>query len=494
MRRILIAPGVLLLAACLVCSCGLGGAQTRPLLVDTFPAAGQILTGPLQEIRLTYDMPVTVLNPDDVRVFTRTFSFLPTRLEQRPGEPNSVYVHPLGQPSFPLDDDFILQVAEGAVVNDLQHYAEQQADVPFTVGVEPPLLVGEPDAVTLLDSFTFASLGSVPTPVATAPVAIVSTIRGAVQRVWVQLDAGGGTGASLGWFEPGDVAMATIPLTAGGDLTAASGALTVGPNGRFLYAAFRDTDTGGVRLVRVDTDTALESGSLLLTAVPAGGGTMPVDLRWSEDGTQLIVAAAIGGSGRLAFVDRETFAEVDRDAVLGGIQGFTLPADPGRFVPAGGRFWVTRPGTNDMDVVASDGTLTVSAGTVTGTGGALLRSPANDFLVQAMSGYTGNLALQTRAAATGFLSPLAGEIVDDLGGVDLGSSTVLDLQHLPGTARFGALLGTADGRLIAFMDFLPSALDQEDLDTGTAGVQVADVDAVVPAAMFLGRTYGAFAP
>ncbi len=485
----------LLLALGLLCSCGLGGEQNRPTFVDSYPAEGQALTGPLQEIRLTYDEAVTVLNPADVRVFARFGGFVQTTVTQRVGDPNSVYVRPTTQPTFPVDDDVIVQVAEGAVQNGLRHYAADQFEVSFSVGVETPLLLGEPGLVTLVDPFSFASVGSVPTPGSVDPVAVVSTIRDTDQRVWVQLADGGGIGESLAWFTPGDVAMVDIDLTAVADLTASTGAMTVGPDGRFLYAAFRDTDAGSVRLVKVDTATALEAASLELTAVPTGASTDPVDLQWSEDGTQLIVCAQSGATtGTLAFVDHVTFTEVDKNAGVLGIQGFALPNGAGPFVAASNRFWVNRPGSNDLDVLSNTGTVTPSTGTVTGTITSMFLTPDGEFIVEGLSGYTGNLGFQTRKAPSDFTSTEAGEVLDDVGGADLGSDIVFDLKPLPGTSRFVALLGTAGGRLLAFYDYAPHVLFQVDLDGGTAGVQVADVDAAAPGAYIVGRTYGAFAP
>ena len=300
----LVRKSTVLLAFALLAACGSGG-QVRPHVIDTYPAPGQVLSGPLAEVRVTFDGPVRILNPDAIRVFAANGGFLGTRVSQRPGESDTIYLQPSGRATFPLDQQLAVLLIEGIVVNVLDHYADEPYEWPFTCGSEPPLLFGRPGTVTLLDSATFALIADVPTPGGRDPVGLVSTIRGATQRIWTQLADGGGSGASIAWFTTGDAAMTEIALPAAADLVASTNSIVVGPDGAFVYAAFRDTDSGRVRVVRVDTATAAPAGSLELQSAAAGAGTAPIDLRLDPDGQRLVVVASDGASGVLVYIDRE---------------------------------------------------------------------------------------------------------------------------------------------------------------------------------------------
>jgi len=482
-----------LLLTCAFSSCG-SATQVRPHVIDTYPAANQVLAGPLAEIRVTYDGPVRILNPDDFRIFTEEGALVGARATQREGESSILYLRPAGHATFPLDTRLAVLLIEGIVVNTLDHYADDPVEFPFTCGSEPPLLFGRPGTVTLLDSATFGLIADVPTPGGRDPVGLVSTIHGTMQKIWVQLANGGGTGASLAWFTPGDAAMTAVTLPAAVDLVATSSSIAVGPDGAYLYAAYRDTDSGRVRVVRVDTATALPAGVLDLESAAPGAGTAPVDLRPDADASRLVVAAADGATGVLAYIDRLGFTENDRDPATPGIQGDALLSGPGRMDLAGGRYWVALPGTNDMDVVAPAGSVSSSAGTVTGTDAGVLAMLDRAFLVQGLAGYTGNAALQIRSDPANLLATSPVDVSDDVGGVDRGATAVVDLQLLPGPSRFAVLLSSPGGLLLARFTYTPHFLVQEDLDPLTVGVQVVDVQAVVPGATLIGRTYGAFAP
>lgn len=485
----------LLLACVGLTSCGTGE-QVRPRLASSFPENGTLLLGPLAEIRVTYDTPVRLLNPFDVRVISPTRGFIGTEVTQREGEPESVFLRPTSGATFPIEETLSVTIIEGLVVNGADHYAEEPIELSFTTGSETVLLFGRPGLVTLLNPNTFASLGDVPTPGGRDPVGIVSTLNTTLaQRVWVQLASGGGAGDSIAWFEAGDAAMTAIALPSGADLVADAAAITVDGDGRFVYAAFRDTGTQRVRLVRVDTQTAAAAGSLELTAIPATASTAPVDLRWSADGTRLVVAASDGATGTLAFVETETFTEQDRDPVTAGVQGYTLPNGAGRFISFPEAYWVPRAGTSDVDIVLeTTGGLLFSAGDETGTNAEILTTPDGQVIIQGLTGYAGNAAWQVRSRPADLLQTFPFELEDDVGGVDRGATSVVAQQILPGIARYGVLLDSPGGLLWARVDYFPVSLLQVDLDEVTDGVQVADVEGVISGATVIGRTFGVFAP
>ncbi len=496
MGRDLIQRLGLFLACAALTACG-AGAQNRPLYAGSFPFNGQVLSGPVQEIRLAYNMDVRILNPDDVRVVSPTRGFLSTTVTQRDSDPNAVYIRaPRGQ-TFPFDEELSVTVIEGLVVNDLDHYADEPIEFTFTTGAEPPLLFGRPGQVTLLDSTTFASLGDVPTPGGRDPVGIVSTLDSSgTQRVWVQLASGGGTGASIAWFETGDATMTAIPLPASADLVADAAAITVDPSGRYVYAAFRDTGSERVRLVRVDTATATSGGSIQLESAAAGAATKPLDLRWTEDEKRLFIPASTPTTGVLAFVELETFTEQDRDENTPGIQGYALPDGPGPTAALTLEYWVSVAGGSDTTtIVESNGDAALRTGDQTGVGTSILAMPDRQFLVQGLAGFTGDTALQIRTSSDNiFGASFPVDLSDDVGGVDQGATSVVTMQHLQGQARFAVLLDSPGGLLLARVEYAPFALFQEDLDPVTDGIQVVDVESEISGATVIGRTFGLFAP
>jgi hypothetical protein len=148
-----------------------------------------------------------------------------------------------------------------------------------------------------------------------------------------------------------------------------------------------------------------------------------------------------------------------------------------------------------MDVVErSNGESHFDEGTVPGSSVDVLAMPDHEFIVQGLAGYTDDDALQVRSAAANLLVTGAAQISDDVAGADRGATSVVALQILPGPARFAVLLASPGGLLLARFTYAPHFLVQEDLDPITAGVQVEDVEAVIPGATVIGRTYGAFAP
>jgi hypothetical protein len=486
----------LLLAALPLAACGVQG-QIRPYVVAVWPADLQTVAGPVQEVRVTWDEPVSILNPSDLHVFHGGV-LLATRLEQRAGEPRSVYAVPTDGSAFPAGTDLAVEVVQGTVVNALRHYADGVFVSHFSTAPVPEVPVGRPGQVTLFDLDTLAPTTSVPTPAGTNPVGIVSTLRdGQPRRIWVQLDNGGGSGAALAYFEPGDAAMTTVSLsTSGGDLLASATALGVAPDGRWIYGAWRDDASGGVRLVRVDAATATEDAFLDLASVPTGASTWPADLELGgTSASDLLVTAADGAGGTLARVDRTTWTEVDADAGAAGIQGVDLGTGAGPLAAGSAdRVLVAPAGTADATLVAADGSVSTLPSTVPGTSVALVGSPDTALVVHALATFSGTDALQLRTSAAGYDDPTALAVSDDVGGMAAGITDAVALRWIDGNARVLGLFDSPGGLVLALWTAAGATLTQVDLDAVAAGVQAADVSGTIPDATVVGRTYGTFAP
>ncbi len=482
-----------LLPLVLLCACGTGD-QDRPEIVSTWPAQGSVSDGAVPYIRVTYDEPVRFLNPNDVRVLLNG-AFLSVTTIRYADEPRNIYIAINGRSGFPSLSTVSARIIEGLVVNADNHYALDEFAVGFSTGIEQSLLAGESGAVSLISRLTGGTLLTLPTPGGRDPVGVVSITRAGVRRIWVQLEDGGGTGEVLATFVPGDGAMTIVPLTTGGgDLSSGGPTLAVGPRGRELWAAFRDEATGRVRVHAVDTATLTEVATVELEGVPASASTTATGLDFQPGAapTRLNISAEDGATGTLAIVEIDSFTEVDQDTGTAGIQGLTLPAGAGPTVTTSTRTVIANGAGSDATIVPlNSSVITESAGTVTGTTRAIIRSPNSFITLQGLTGFAGLEAMQLRRSATAYNIPEAVEVSDDVGGVSLGATDVQALTFLAAGDIFIVVLDTPTGPMLTEWDYNSSngVVTQIDLDDVTPGVQ-GRLIAADP--LVLGRNRGPF--
>jgi hypothetical protein len=304
--------------------CGFA-AQDRPVVVATEPADGQSVPAPLSAVRVTYDEPVRILNPNDIQIAFLDAAQAVTAW-QDPADPQSVYASLADGTPFPTDVDVAVRFAQGAVANSRDHYARDAYAFAFRVVGAPSMLVVAPGRVALVDAESLQVTAARDVPTGRAALAALGTTRGGRRLVWVQLDGGGGAGRSLAVFDPAsDAPMATVPLTASGDLVGTTGALVMEPDGSSILAAWRDTGSGAVRLTRIDVGTGTEAATLVLGSVPPGRRTRPLGIALEATGTWILVACEDGAGRTIAWVDRARFQESDFDVC---IQLLPSPAGP----------------------------------------------------------------------------------------------------------------------------------------------------------------------
>ncbi|MDA1193660.1 MAG: hypothetical protein O2894_00595 [Planctomycetota bacterium] len=490
--RVLAALAALFLAG-LTAGCGLSD-QNRPFVVSTWPTTWETTDGPLPFIRVTYNEPVTVLNPNDVLV-TVNGGFIAVTVLQHPDEANNIYVFPVARTAFPENAEMSITVIQGLAINQDRHYASGKYITGFNTGREPPLPVAGLATVSLLRTTTGLAVQTVPTPAARRPVGVLATTVDGVRRIWVQLEDGGGTGEALAYFEPGDGVMTPIALTtSGGDLLATSSTISVDPLGGAVYVAYRDDASGRVRVYSIDTVTATETAVLELESVPADAATMPTGLGIGEQRIppQLVVSAADGATGMLAALDPRTFVEIDHDALTAGVQGIPLPAGGGPTTVANNISVVADPGNTDAAIAQGNGPAATSVGTVVGSTAALVRAPDGAIVLHALTGFAGLDALQRRARSDGFTSTTAVAVSDDIGGIAQGATDVYGISFLAVGDRMLVFLATASGPMMTTWAYDNGGnFAQLDLDLGTPGIQGVPI-AVVP--LVVGANYGSFPP
>lgn len=492
--RALLLP-LLLLPLLPLSACGGGGKQDRPELVSSYPAPGSTVSLGLEEMRLDFDEPIRlflaqalVLRVDGVVQGVRVF--------QLASEDRSIRLRPLNTTTF-RPGAYSVEVIPGLVLDADDHYALGPTRYDFAVGGSPSVFLGSPATASVreVDPTTFALIHSTATPGGRAPVAVLPTRIGDATRVYVQLASGGGSGRALAWFEPGQAAMTEVALTPppAGDFAAPAPALALTPDGRSLVAAFRETATGRVQLVRVRVSDAAQTGALPLSVV-AGPGTEPRALVPREDEATLLVACATGVTGAVAYVDLPGFAEVDRDAALPGVQPAAVPAPPG----ASDRY-----GDTLLSALPDSGTALLLTLTLGSDAPAIVASPQIGAPRSLLTTYDGRWVLEGLAALPGSgallavrpgfdllaAQPLA--LSDLVGALPAGVTTVRSLTRMAGLRSAYALL---DGEALARLSWTDEAVTQDDLDAATPGVQVADLSAVAPGSTCLGALLGAVAP
>lgn len=485
----------LLLPLLLLSACGGGGAQDRPELVSSYPAPGSTVTLGLEEMRIDFDEPVRLFLPQSL-LLRVDGAVQGVRVFQLAGEDRSIRFRPLNTTTF-RPGAYSVEVIPGLVLDADDHYALGPTRYDFALAGSPSVFLGSPGTASVreVDPATFALIRSTPTPGGRAPVALLPTRIGDVTRVYVQLASGGGTGRALAWFEPGQPAMTEVALTppVAGDLVAPAPALSLAPDGRSLLAAFRETATGRVRLVRVQVADAVQTGVLALS-VAAGPATEPRALLPREDDLTLLVPCATGTTGALAYVDLPGFVELDRDAGLAGVQPALLPAPPGSSDRYGDTLLSTLPDSGAallLTVALADAAPAVVASSQLGAPRALLTTYDGRWVLEGLAALPGSGALI--ALRPGFDlaadQPLA--LSDLVGALPAGVTAVRSLSRMAGLRSAYALL---DGNALARLSWTDEAVTQDDLDAGSAGVQVADLSAVAPGSTCLGALVGAVAP
>ena len=485
-------------ATCLLlAACGTGGAQTRPYVVSTWPDNQETITGQVYEIRVTWNESVTLLNPADLRVYIGPNAF-DTVAVQRASDPTSAYVRLASGTAFPTATELTIVAGEGSVINGLDHYAYEAHFSAFESTLDPLVPVGLPGMVALFDVNTLTTVDTVPTPAGTEAVGLVSVLRaGLPRRVWVQLDNGGGVGEALAYFDEGDAAMTPVALpTSGGDLLANAEAITVDPGGDFIYAAWRDDASDGIRVFRVDALAATPDVFLDLAYVASGASTYPADLEMREGGLPpaMYVSAHDGGTGVVVKIDRASFLEEDLDLVAPGSQGRMLPVAAGPIAPVLAHIPVARTGTTDLSLIAPDTGVLARPSAVVGSTVDMFGTPDSVLVVQALAGFAADLGLLVRSYFATYADPTALAVSDDVGGVSQGITAAVALRWLGGGSLAVALFDSPAGLVLTLWSYSGGVMTQLDLDGATDGTQAALVDAELPGAFVLGRTWGSFPP
>jgi hypothetical protein len=462
------------LLACSLAACG--QAERRPVVVATFPAAGQVLPAGLRVVKVTYDVPVSILNPNDARLVT-PFGLVPTSAVQLAGDPHSVYVVPLPGVNFPSGVPYSLVVAQGLVVDSELNYPRDEVEIVFSSAADSEVLLGSgaTDRVVVANPVDLTELSSTPTPAGRDPVGLLGSEHGGQRRVWVQLADGGGTGHALAWFAPGDAAMQEVLLTHTGELTSTRPAIAISTLGDTLYVAYRDEGVGRVRVCAVDVATATETASILLSPA-ASAVTFPTGLAVDLGGLLLYAACSDASGARLCLVSTQAFAEIDSGGDP-GVDGVAVAAGEGPLAVTVGRAAIAPLAPPDSRLVTIDlpiGAVAPALPAVEHPSGPLGRNVAltatNDglFYVHGLSEAGANMLLQRPAAAP--FSVAAITVSDDVAGAPTGALSVRALGAYPSGATFCAVL---DSDVVALFTWALTGISQRDLDAVLAGVQCA---------------------
>ncbi len=485
MRNRSTVPVSLLIVLVTLSACGSG--QDRPVIVATYPAQDEVIPGTIQEVRITYDDPVTILNPIQVAV-TSGDDAIPLVPRVDPNDPHTILLTP-DTGSFWRAGTTTVILAQGFEVNEHEQYRLDSYTLRFTLGAALPVYFGVPAPASVVEAegLSFTPVNTVPTPGTRAPVGLACSLVGVAQRIWVQLEDGGGSGEALAWFAPRAVAMTTVALThdGAGDLVATSAALRVSPDGRFVYAAYRDTALERVRLHRIDVVAALETDTLLLSPT-ASAGTSPQGLAVTPDDRFVDVACATTSGARLVRVDTATFTEVDLGPDA-GVDGQPLPVGAGPTVSTNASTFVApRPAASAelTQVRPAQNTLVSYASTVIGSPSTALLTIDQSWVLEGVTGYADEEAFSYRSTSS-LLDELMIVIDDDTGQGNGPATSVLDVAWFPGFTRLVALL---DNDAAIILRFLSNGIAQEDLDETTPWAAI-DLSTVAP-----GATRVAFPP
>jgi hypothetical protein len=443
--------------------------QHRPHVVSVFPADGQVLSGWLGEIHVTFDEPVEILDLTAVGVFSDNEQVI-AQAYADPSDPKSIVILPLGG-HFDPGQYHSVGVREGAVVNAEGHYLEDEFDWSFTAGPRPDVFVASSNGnVYELRPDTGAQVAVTTPPAGFRADAVI----GSDDEVFVWLKNTGVGSDALAYFVPGAATMTTIPLAGETGFRFGMGfALAV--DAKTLYVTARDAANQKVRVHRVSTATRTETLSSLeltpLTPLPALTRRPAVDLIRSH----LLVAHADGaGAGLLSVVDLKTFTQLDATAIPGLAAEIRDGAGNLDYGPITDRIWMTLPERPSaaLDVIdpvtfAQFGTseLTLTQGPISS-----ILTPDERFFVQGLSNYTGTAGLvysQTREIGNGFPQ----NVLDDVGGVLQGSNKISAIVYDPGSPDLLAFASNGTSTVMCIFDVTNYDVVQIDADLITPGTQ-----------------------
>jgi len=478
-------PLLLVLAACSGDD-GLGE-QDRPEVVAFDPPPGAVLPGWLSHVRVRYDQPVHVLNPDAVWV---TAEGVPEDEDENvrcraypdPSDPNSILVVPTGEDQFYTGLKHRLRVQEGAAANDEEHYSIDEYETTFTVGVLPPQFVTAEDGqVHQILVPTLVNLGSTAPPAGYAARGPL----GSGDRVWVWLDPAAPGSSLLGTMQPGDATITVVPL-AGEVGTRRGGGLALSTDGRTLYATAEDAGTSRVLVHRVDVPTTAEVGAPLVLSPVLGTspGTFRPDVDPSRARLLVPVADGLGG-GRLAVVSLETFTEVDM--VEGpGVDALDLVWGAGGVYVETGRdvafvLLENLPHTGFVFVEFEDDYEVFIAEEPTFAGTARVGYPTTNerWFLQGLEGYDGLDGL-IESRAFDINEGFAEAIRDDVGAGLHGSNHVTAFLRPPVGDFLYLFTNDATKTTLCAYDIDEEDNEQEDLDLVLPGTQGRDFSLAVP--------------
>ena len=474
-RSILLGAAFLLLGS----ACGGGGAQHRPSIVAIFPADGSVVPW-VDQIRVTYDEPVRVLNSKAVRLADEvTGDGIYVEAFDDPSDPRSILVKPLVTHLGPFHLHHVA-IQEGAVVNAEDHYALNQFDSYFTVGRPPQLVVTSTNGSAYeIDTDTGAVVSTTPAPLgykAREPV-------GTPGRVWVWLDPVPGPGDSLlGTFVPGDATMTVVPLL--GEVGIRKGvSFAVSIDDETLYATAIDQTRNRLRLHRVEVRTLTELIPPLELSPSVAGSPASfrpaVDIRLNR----LYVPFSDGaGGGSMAVVDLRTFAELDAGPAP-GVDALPTPTGSGpmSYEPLAEYIFLLRAGDANPGFVLigpSDfAQFPVDEALIQGSPTSLYVTPDGRYVVDGLDAYDGTAGL-VRSEAGDIGQGFSVDVLDDVGGVFQGSDRVPVLVDDPSRTRFHAISSDGVESFIEDYEWDDADVAQIDLDPLTVGIQAISLAAV----------------
>lgn len=476
LRPLLLSAAFLLLGS----ACG-GGAQHRPSIVGVFPANGSTVEW-VEQIRVTYDEPVRVLNSKAARLTDEvTGDGIYVEVFADPSDPRSVFIRPLVTHLGPNHLHHVA-IQEGAVVNADDHYVLKEHDSYFTVGSPPNLVVTSSNGAAYeLDAATGALLSTTLPPAgyrAREPI-------GTTGRIWVWLDPVPGPGDSvLGTFVPGDATMTVVPLL--GEVGVREGvSFAVSIDGLTLYATAIDQTRNRLRLHRVDV-TSLSEYIPPLELSPAIAGS-PASFRPAVDldRNRLYVPFSDGaGGGYVSVVDLATFAELDAGPGP-GVDALPTPSGSGpmSYEPLAEYIFLLRAGdANPGFVLIGPSDLAqfpVDEVLIQGSPTSLYVTPDGRYVVQGLDAYDGTAGL-VRSEAGDIGEGFAVPVLDDVAGVMQGSDRVPVLVDDPALTRFHAISSDGVESFLEDYEWDDADVAQIDLDPLTEGIQAISLAASVP--------------
>lgn len=479
-RALLLLPVVLLLA-----SCGNGGEeQDRPVVVSTWPANGENRDGMVRQIRVTYDDPITVLNQNSVVLSTGGVQ-IPLWFGTDPDDPHSLLFEAIPGFSF-VPGDASMWVGAGLEQNQHEHYRLEDFNLFFRQGLQFSLFfaVPSPAAVHEVDADEFALTTVTPTPGGRQPIAMAGSAIGDQERMWVQLESGGGTGRSVALFDVGQTAMTEVALTvgAGGDLVAEAPTIRLGGDGRTVYAAFRDTAEQRVRLAAIDVVTGIEVDSLLLSP-PATASTRPLGLVPNFQTGAVDLTVATGAGDFLVRVQTDPLEEVDLDPD-GPALGLALPDGAGPISGYSNLRVVSPLGATTADLTIADpgaGVESLNESEIPGRPNVLFVTLDGIWIFQGLTDYVGDEALAIRWDGD-ITSANPRAVTADAGPGTPAATAVVSITNYPGRPRILVLF---DNEVASVVDLVDGFWLQADLDDALDGEQGADVSTVAPGATFV---------